>query len=396
MPIATKLIPIVVPMLARPHSADFIQVAIDARYVREKPSGIGVYVQALVDRLPEFAPNDQFLFWAHPLAARPLSRAGNTSEVTVRSGPNSPWSVLWPRRYASFAGVDVFHSPHNMLPRGLPCASVVTVHDVMALEQPRLHLRGFERAVKRLYYQRAIWRALHHATCLIAPSQATADRICVLAPKAAPRLSVIPEAADSCFRPPGDIAAAQARAAQLTGEDVPYLLLVGANTPTKRHGLAIAAFASAVPRPWRLVLVQRRKAREGLARLTRQLHVADRVVWLEAVAREDVVTLLQAAGALIQPSIYEGFGLPLLEAMACGCPVVASDIAPFREITAGTALLVPGDLEKLAAALREVVQSPELRRSLSQQGLARAQDFSWDRCARETLEVYRAAARARR
>jgi len=91
-----------------------MRIAIDARYIREKPSGIGTYVQALVDRLPHLAPSDQFLFWAHPLAARPLSSAGNTQEVTVRPGPNSPWPVLWPRRYSSF-DVDVFHSPHNIM-----------------------------------------------------------------------------------------------------------------------------------------------------------------------------------------------------------------------------------------------------------------------------------------
>lgn len=373
--------------------SDSIHVGIDARYVREKPSGIGVYVQALVDRVPNLAPSDHFLFWAHPLAPRPLSRAPNTSAVTIQAGPNSPWPVIWPRRHASFADIDVFHSPHNMMPRGLPCASVVTIHDVMALEHPRLHLRGFERIGKSLYYQQAIWRALRKATRLIAPSKATADRICALAPQAAARLTVILEAADAIFRPPENFAAVQDRAAQLTGAALPYLLLVGANTPTKRHALALGAFAAAVPPPWRLVLLQRRKARDGLVRLAHQLHVADRVVWLETVARADVVTLMQTAGALLQPSIYEGFGLPVMEAMASGCPVVASDIAPFREITAGAAILVaPDDVEALANALRDFVKSPGLRQSLREQGLSRARNFSWDRCARETLNIYHEAA----
>lgn len=376
---------------------DSIKVELDARYVREKPSGIGVYVQALVDRLPALSPNDKFSFWTHPRATRPLSRAANTSEVTVRAGPNSPFSVWWPQRYASFTEVDLFHSPHNLMPRGLPCATVVTVHDVMALEHPRLHLRGLERTVKRAYYQQAIWRALRGATCLIAPSQATADRICALAPEAAARLTVIAEAAASSFCPPEDRGAAQNRAARLVGNGAPYLLVVGANTPSKRHALAIAAFAEAVPMPWRLVLLQRRLAGKGLEALARDLEIAHRLTWLEAVPQVDVITLMQAAGALVQPSLYEGFGLPVLEAMACGCPVVASDIAPFREITAGAALLVrPDNLAELAGALRQVVQSPELRRSLSEAGLERARNFSWDRCARETLDVYHAAARVGR
>ncbi len=303
-------------------SSAALRIAIDARHVREKPSGIGTYVQALVDRLPHLGPDDHFLFWAHRLASRPLSPAANTSEVTVRPQPASPWSLLWPQRYASFNDVDVFHSPHNMMPRRVPCASVVTVHDVMAIEEPGMDLQGLERVVKSVYYPQAIWRALREATCLIAPSRATADRICLLAPEAAPRLTVIPEAADSCFRPPENPRTALARATELTGADAPYLLVVGANKPNKRHDLALAAFATAVPRPWRLVLVQRRMASRDLARLAKQLHVADRIVWLETVARKDLVTLLQAA-ARIDPTIglrrirLAGFGSDGLR-LPCG------------------------------------------------------------------------------
>lgn len=370
--------------------------ALDARYVREKPSGIGAYVRALVDRLPGLAPNDHFFFWAHPLAPRPLSPGRNTSACTVKAGPNSPWPVLWPQRHASFAGVDVFHCPHNLMPRHLPCASVVTVHDVMAIDEPRMHLQGLERIAKSVYYRQAVWRALRRATRLVAQSKATADRICALVPGAAQRLSVIWSAPDLDLHPPNDPSAACAKAARLTGSDAPYLLLVGANTPSKRHDLALAAFARAVPQPWRLVVVQRRKANRKFARRAGELHVSDRVAWLEAVTRPDLVALLQAAGGLVQPSVYEGFGLPVLEAMACGCPVVASDIPPIREVTAGTALLfAPGDADALANALRDFVCSSSLRDSLGAEGLARAKEFSWDHSAGQTLQVYRDAAAAR-
>jgi glycosyltransferase involved in cell wall biosynthesis len=374
-----------------------LSIVIDARFVREKPSEIGAYVQALVDRLPALAPHDHFLFWAHPLAARTLSRAANTSAVTVRAGPNSPWPVLYPRRYASFAEVDVFHSPHNTMPRGLPCASVITVHDVMTIEEPSLYLQGLERFVKRLYYQQAVWRALREATCLIAPSKATADRICALAPEAAKRLTVIWSAPDSAFHPPNDAGAAQTQAARLTSGDSPYLLVVGASAPNKRHDLAVAAFAQTVPAPWRLVFLQRRRTNRDLVRLARQMQVEDRVVWLDTVSREALVTLLQAAGGLIQPSIYEGFGLSVLEAMACGCPVVASNIPAIREVTAGTALLfAAGNVAALAKALSGFVRSRTTRQSLAEQGLARSRDFSSDDCARATLHVYHEAAAAGR
>ncbi len=368
-----------------------IRVALDARYVREKPSGIGAYVEALVDRLPALGEDDQFLFWKYRLKQGLLSRAPNTTEVTVRHGPNSPWTIFWPRHYARFAEIDVYHNPHNLMPCGLTCPTVVTIHDTMAIDRPELEAGGLERAMRSFYYGQAIWRAIHRATRLIVPSQATADRICALAPEAARRITVIWQGAESCFQPAPDDSARQ-RAARLLQSHAPYLLVMGANTRAKRHDLAVAAFAKAVPAPWRLVLLQRQRSSSPLVRLARRGNAAERITWLKAVERDDAVALLQSAAGLLQPSTDEGFGLPVLEAMACRCPVVASDIPALREITGGAALLAPpDDLEKLAVALKEFVQSPNLRDSLGEAGLRRSREFSWDRCAQETLTVYREA-----
>jgi glycosyltransferase involved in cell wall biosynthesis len=284
-----------------------------------------------------------------------------------------------------------------MMPRGLPCSSVVTIHDLMAIERPRLHMQGLERLAKAAYYQQAVWRAMRKATRLITPTKATADRISALVPEAARRITVIWEAADPCFRPPVNLGTAQVRAAELTGGGAPYFLVVGANALTKRHALALEAFAEAVPQPWRLVFLQRQRAGNGLVPLAHRLRVADRVVWLGPLARKDVVTLAQAAEGLIQPSIYEGFGLPVIEAMASGCPVIASDIAPFLEITEGAAVhFRANDTVALVRTLRRVVESPSLRESLRAHGLERARAFSWTRGTRETLDVYRDAAAAPR
>lgn len=370
-----------------------MRVVVDARYVREKPSGIGTYVQALVQRLPAQAPHDRFHFWAHPLAPRPLSASPNTDEVVVRPGPNSPLTVWWPQRYDRFDQVDLFHGPHNLMPRGLPCATVVTVHDVMALDRPELHLQGVERLVKSLYYRQAVWRALRESTRLIAPTRASADRIGALEPSATSRVRVIYEAADPCFRPADDAERVRVRVARLTGSDDPYLIVVGANTASKRHGDAVAAFAAGVPEPWRLVLVQRRRSDRGRAASPPTSGLADRIVRISVATREDLVSLMQGADVLVQPSLYEGFGLPVIEAMACGCPVVASDIPVFREVTDGAAVLAePGHVQSLAEVLRTVVASPARRREMAEAGLARARQFSWDRCAKETLAVYREAA----
>jgi len=283
--------------------------------------------------------------------------------------------------------------------RGLPCPAVVTVHDVMAIDRPSLHLRGLERLALSLYYPQALWRALREAGRLIVPTTATADRVLTLVPDAGPRLRVIWEAPDSCFRPAPDPEEVRRRVLAIAGIADPYLIVVGADQPAKRHDLALAAFAEAAPTPWRLVMVQRPASHDYLTRLARlqqrarELRVDDRVVWLPGVERDDLAALIQGAGALMQPSIYEGFGLPIVEAMACGCPVVATDIPPFREIAGGAAVLVPpDDAGAFGSAVRELVGSAGRRRSMAEQGLLRATAFSWDRCARETLDVYREAA----
>jgi glycosyltransferase involved in cell wall biosynthesis len=376
-----------------------MRIALDARYIREKPSGIGVYVQALVDRLPPESPSDQFTLWAHAQARRPLSDAPNVRDIVVTPGPNAPGPLFWPRRYASFAGIDLFHSPHNILARGVPCPTVVTVQDTMAIDHPGMHLQGLERLALSWYYRQAVWRALRRATRLIVTTRATADRVRALMPGAASRLHVIALAADSCFRPASDSEAARRRAAAIVGTDDPFVLIVGADAPAKRHHLALTAFAAAVPRPARLVCLQRPAAydhQRRLARLKALAHdfgVEDRVIWMAQASRSDVVTLLQTADALLQPSVYEGFGLPVLEAMACGCPVVATDIPPFREIAGAAAVLVtPDDVNALTTAVREVTASASHRQSMAALGLERAGAYSWDRCARETLEVYHATA----
>ena len=370
-----------------------MRVAIDCRYVRERPSGIGAYVEALIARLPALAPEVNFLLWAHRRAPQPLSSAANVQAAVVAPEPNSLWTLLWPARYGPLAAVDVIHAAHTVLPRRLTMATVATIHDLLALENPHLHRRGWDGVIKRFYYPGAVWRALNYATRLVATTSAMADRILRLQPDARARTVVIPLATDPIFRPSSDRAELDRRVQGLLGTSSPYFLVVGQNSASKRHDDAIRAFAAAAPVPWRLVLLQRQAIGNPLAALAASLHIADRVSWLPGVGRADLVRLLQGAGALLQPSAYEGFGLPVVEAMACGCPAIVSDLTTLREVVAGAAVrFPPGDLEALASSIALVSGSADLRSELSARGLERASFFSWDNCARDTLAVYRDAA----
>lgn len=361
---------------------------IDARYVEPKPSGIGRYVEALVERVPALDPQSRFELWTHPARPVPVTHP-NVSCHPVPAPSDGLRTLLVPSWLGRLSSNDVAHFPFSILGRGLPCATVVTIHDLMWLEQPELvEGRPLMRRIRRPYYYRGVTWALRHATRLIAVSEATRARMLAAWPECEPRVRVTYNAVDARFRP---AIAATGRAEQLLGSAAPYYLLVGKNEPYKGHAVAVEAFAKSARDDERLVLIQRASGGRGLLELAARLGVAERVQLLPAVTSEDLVSLLQAARALLQPSIVEGFGIPVLEAMACGCPVIASDTAALVEVGGGASLhAAVGDASALAAAITRL--RSENREDLRQRGLARAAQFSWERTAAETLAVYREAA----
>lgn len=370
------------------------QITIDCRYIRERPSGVGAYVRALVDRLPALAPDLRFVLWRHPLAPAPLNAAPNVTEVRAPSNPNEPLSLLFPRLFGPTGG-DVFHAPHNLLPYGVRTTAVVTVHDIMWLDEPHLaEGSAFLRLFRVPFFRSGLLNALQRARRILTVSQASADAMVRFRPELQGRVVVAHNAADARFQPPADRDAARARAAALLGTDAPYFLLVGQNAPSKGHAIALQAFAAASRPEERLVLIQRLRAGKGLDRLARELGVRDRLLVLPTVPMDGLLALLQSATALLQPSLAEGFGMPALEAMAAGCPVIASDIAPLVEVLGGAGVHVPrGEARPLGAAMRKVADDAALGEELRARGLERGRAFSWDTCAKTTLEVYREAAR---
>jgi len=365
---------------------------IDARYVRSRPSGIGNYVGALIARLPALAPDSHFHLWVHPERPAPVNATNVTTSV-VAAPADGLRTLLRPAGLDRLSSTDIVHFPFSLLGRGLPCASVVTIHDLMWLEHAaKVDARPLMRGVRAGFYQAGMRYALHHATRLIAVSQATADRIYAVSPGSAGRVRVIHNAAGLAFVAPSDLDASLRRAAELIGSDAPYYLVVGKNEPYKAHQLVLQAFAREARGRELLVLLQRTRRGAGLERLARELGIADRVRWLPTLSEPELVTVLQAARALLQPSLVEGFGIPALEAMASGCPVIASDTPALVEVLGGAGLhAAVGDAAGLASAMNRLREG-SLREELRQRGFERARAFSWDTAARQTLEVYREAA----
>jgi alpha-1,3-rhamnosyl/mannosyltransferase len=379
-------------MTPSPSSSSGARFVIDARYVEPKPSGIGRYVEALVERLPALAPDARFHLWTHPGRPEPVT-APNVSCATVAAPSDGLRTLLTPSALGPLGPADVVHFPFGVLGRGVPCPSVVTIHDLMWLEQPELvEGRPLMRRLRQPYYRRGLRWAFSRATRLIAVSEATASRLRAVAPECAERVRVTHNASGSAFKPASDASEAARRAERVLGSSAPYYLVVGKNEPYKGHEFALRAFARAAAPGELLVLVQRLSSSGRLQRLAEQLDVAGRLRFLPSVSEPELVALLQAARALLHPSLVEGFGIPALEAMACGCPVLGSDTPALVEVMGGAGLhAATADAAALARSL-ERLRQPGVRDDLVERGLARAKEFSWERTAQATLAVYREAA----
>jgi glycosyltransferase involved in cell wall biosynthesis len=218
--------------------------------------------------------------------------------------------------------------------------------------------------------------------------------VLALVPGARDRIAVTYNAVSPAFSPPTDPETSRRRAAAVLGTEAPYFLVVGKNEPYKAHHIAVQAFAAAAQPSERLVLVQREHPGRGLSRLVRRLGLPSRVIWAPSLSQDDLIEVLRSARALLQPSVIEGFGIPVLEAIACGCPVVASDTPALVEVLDGAALHGRiGDPDDIARAIRRL-RDQALQAELRERGLERARAFSWDATARATLDVYRDAHRA--
>jgi glycosyltransferase involved in cell wall biosynthesis len=370
-----------------------MRIVIDARYLGPKTSGIGSYIRAIASRLTTLDPSLELRLWLPDgnELAEPLARHAKIKPVSAV--PNSFSTLFFSREFDDWTDVDLFHAPANVLGFRIPVPCVVTLHDVMWLE----HLSWCQpvpwlRPISFLYFQAGIRNAIRRARRILTISNASRDAIIRIDASARSRIVVAHNAHEPAFCPPESRDDARAKAAKVLGFDEDFVLMVGQNVPSKAHDVGLIAFASHAPPPIRLVVVQRLQPGMGLAALAARLKVADRVSFAPELPFDEYLAVLRSARLLMQPSRGEGFGLPVLEAMATGCPVLSSDIPPLVEVLGGAGLTARmGDVRATGESLAKVLADRALGEALRARGLERAKDFSWDNTARLTLEVYRDA-----
>jgi glycosyltransferase involved in cell wall biosynthesis len=373
-----------------------VKIAISTSVMDHGRSGVGQYVLSLARALLPAAARHEFTLFVLE-EDMPLFEfaAGSMRLVAVSERIRPPMTnILWHQavlpRLVQHYGIEVLHIPsyRRMLWRR-PCALVSTIHDLAPF-----HIAGkYDQA--RMFYGRVVARHLaRRQDQLIAVSQATARDVESLFRVPSGRLTVIPNGLDHGQFQPGSQTHARDTVWAPRGSGGPFFLYVARlEHPAKNHARLIEAFnrfKAATRSPWRLVLAGADwHGAETIHGLVRASPFAREIDVLGFVPPADLPDWYRAADVFVFPSLHEGFGLPPIEAMACGCPVLSSQSGALGE-TIGTAagLLEPNDTAQIEAQLTRVAADIPWRKHLREAGIARARDFDWKATADATIGVY--------
>ncbi|NOZ06114.1 MAG: glycosyltransferase family 4 protein [Chloroflexi bacterium] len=368
-----------------------MKALLDISAAVQQGAGVGRYTRELAEGLLSLSgrPDLTFLYNRHGAARPPVSLAGVPSRVVPLGNKQYRLALLlshllgvsWDRWLPQ---CDLFHGPDVIAPPMGHTPTVITVHDLSFLRYPQFH-----RPLNRWNLRWITPYVVRRAAAVIADSQSTRRDLVELVGTAPHKVHVIfPGVASSYHVLPAGEAGVRVR--HRFGLDGGYILFVGTIEPRKNLETLIEACRQL---SWPAPLVIAGRAGWRAQRLSRRLQALEedgRVRLLGYVPDDDLPLLYNAAKVFAYPSWYEGFGLPVLEAMACGTPVVTSNVSSLPEVAGQAALLVhPGDAGALAEALARVLRDETLAADLRTRGLARAQAFSWQRTVRETAALYR-------
>lgn len=383
-----------------------MRIGIDARFLTHpQVGGFKTYTEHLIAALSQVDADNQYILYVDRSVSQDTFKLPSNFQVKVVSSSRSlvdmpvREQILLPRLIAR-DGIEVMHFPCLTASLRCCCPYVVTMHDTIWLS---VQFGTVSRSPKRwamwLYNRLVPLWAARRARAIIAVSEATKSDITRCLGVAADKIRVIYEATKPIFGWHKNAAGVMAIRRNY-GLSERFILSIGSADPRKNvRGLVLAysKLSEVIRSDYELVIVWTHNLlRKEFDQFVSQLGVLDRVKCLESVSDEELMWLYNAASLFVFPSLYEGFGLPPLEAMACGTPVVAADNSSIPEVVGDAAVLVDGrDSESIARGMAQVLSDDTLRRSLIAKGLERASMFSWEKCARETISVYEHVLRGR-
>jgi glycosyltransferase involved in cell wall biosynthesis len=377
-----------------------MQIGIDGLPLTAAKTGVGHYTYELARALASAKPSSQFEI-VYPSTYATISPDKlNSAQVPpnlklnrVTVGPLGRhwWSAGLPR-YIRRSKLKLFHGTNYDVPLWRSCATVLTIHDLSQLLHSETHeKRSVRRARRRLPLMSRT------ADLIITPTESVRVDVCELLKVSPAKVFAIPEAARGCFKPLSFAETAETRKRLGVRDD--FLLTVGTLEPRKNLSVLISALAElAKERPentTQLVIAGGRGwLSSPLFETIKKSPVQDRIVLTDYLHDDDLQALYASCRAFVYPSIHEGFGLPPLEAMACGAPVIASRIPALEETTGAAALLFdPRNVNELTRNILQLLDNESVRRELVAAGERRAAEFSWEKTARLTWNVYEEALR---
>jgi glycosyltransferase involved in cell wall biosynthesis len=364
-----------------------VRIAIDARKLRD--FGIGTYIRNLLRHLARLDATTEFVVLCREQDCAFVTELGENFRAVTE--PSRPYSLreqfaipLELRR----AGVNLFHAPHYVLPPMTPCRSVVTIHDC-------IHLRFPQYLPSRLgyaYARSSLWVAAHRSARVLTVSEASKRDILEYFRVPESKVTVIYNAIDERFHeePPADEVMRVQERYQLTD---PFILYAGNIKPHKNLERLIEAFhmvrRGELEHIKLLIIGDEISKYATLRRAVHRYKLHKHVRFFGFVPDATLAILYRLARVFVFPSLYEGFGLPPLEAMASGTPVITSNLSSLPEVVGDAAMLIdPYQPDAIAGAMRRVLQDERLRDDMRERGLARVREFSWGRSVKRVREIY--------
>jgi glycosyltransferase involved in cell wall biosynthesis len=365
-----------------------MRVAIDARKLHD--FGIGTYIRNLLRHLARIDHDTEYVLLCGEADLGIAAQLGPNFRGVLEPSPNYsireqihvPWVLRRERP-------DLYHAPHYVLPAAVNCSSVVTIHDCIHLMFPQY----LPNRMAYAYARAQMWTAAHRSDCILTVSDASKRDILHLFNIPPEKIVVVYNAIDSHFSvtPPEEAVARVRERYQL---DHRFVLYVGNIKPHKNLVRLIEAFnelRTGDLEDLKLLIIGDEISKLPALRLAVHRHKLHKHVrFLGYVPDDQLAVLYRLASVFVFPSLYEGFGLPPLEAMASGTPVVTSNVSSLPEVVGDAAMLVdPHDVDSIVGGLRTALTDPARAEEMRRKGLERAREFSWERSVARTLEVYK-------
>ncbi|RJR24529.1 glycosyltransferase family 1 protein [Candidatus Microgenomates bacterium] len=379
-----------------------VKIGIDISQIAYEGTGVATYTRCLVEAIVKLNREDNFVLFGSSLRnKKPIvefvkNLEAKNAKKKLSFFPPKLLEFLWNGIHVlpveTITGpLDVFHSSDWLEPPTRAAKRVTTVHDLAVFKYPEtFSKRGGHDIVKN--QKRKLFFVKRHSDLVIAVSETTKKDLVEILKIPEKRIRVVYEAAEPVYYPRGKEQANETKKKFAIEGD--YLLCVGTREPRKNLERVIRAFAEITAGNKEISLVIAGKYGWGEDFGGDQLSViGNRIKLLGFVEKEELARLYSGAKAFLYPSLYEGFGLPIVEAMSCGTPVITSEVGSMKEIAEGVGLLVnPQSVESIAGAISKITRSEKLREELKVKSLKRAGDFSWEKAALQTMEIYRQVA----